>query len=54
MGGYTPTEDEKRVIAWLRKAGARWKLSSANEAKLAATSVIVTADAIERGDHRHD
>ena len=67
MTNYTPTEDEKRVIAWLRKGRippptihswweraymAWWGLK--NPGVVFRAAHLSLSDAIQRGDHRHD
>jgi hypothetical protein len=51
MGDYTPTEDEKRLIAWLRrKSEAYARLGFTKE----AFALREAATCAERGHHRHD
>lgn len=56
------TEDEARIVAWLRDAADQWRSNARNAATVGVASMRVAkamaleeaADALSRGDHRRD
>lgn len=54
LSAMSPAGEVDRIVAWLRKQGGQLLRTGSSADKIAGAELLMKADAIERGDYRHD
>jgi len=54
LSAMSPAGEVEKIVAWLRKQGGQLLRTGSSADKIAGAELLMKADAIERGDYRHD